>query len=205
MKTLPIFGFAIILFILLNQSASGQVQKPGDQVRQTIDKLLAILKDPQLKGESKNNERRKELREVLYRRFDFREMAKRSLGSNWPRRSPDEQKEFVQLFTNLLEGAYLDEIESYSGEKVQFLKEQADSDYAEVNTKIINKKGQEFSINYRLHNVNGDWKVYDVTIEDISLVNNYRSQFNRLLAKSSYEDLIKKMKAKDFDAPRAKR
>lgn len=201
MKNLSAVGLAILF---LMQPALSAAQKPGDQVRQTVDKLLAILKDPQLKGESKKNERRQELREVLYQRFDFAEMAKRSLGSNWRRRSPDEQKEFVKLFTNLLEGAYLDKIESYNGEKMQYLKDVGDNNEAEVDTKIVDTKGQQYSINYRLHNVNADWKVYDVIIEDISLVNNYRSQFNRVLAKSSYEDLVKRMKEKEFDSPRTK-
>jgi phospholipid transport system substrate-binding protein len=169
---------------------------PGEQMRQSVDKLLTILKDPQLKGESKKNERRAKLKEVIYQRFDFTEMAKRSLGSEWRRRSPEEQKAFVKLFTDLLERAYLDQIESYSGEKIQYLKEREDANQAEVATKIIDNKGQEYSVNYRLHNVNGDWKVYDVVIEDISLVNNYRSQFNRVLANSPYEELINTMKQK---------
>ncbi len=201
MKTLSAIGLAILFSM---QPAFAAAQKPGDQVRQTVDKLLAILKNPQLKGESKENERRNQLREVMYQRFDFTEMAKRSLGANWRRRSPEEQKEFVKLFTNLLEGAYLDKIESYNGEKVQYLKDIGDANDAEVDTRIVDNKGQEYSINYRLHNVNGDWKVYDVVIEDISLVNNYRSQFNHVLAKSSYEDLVKKMKEREFGAPETK-
>jgi len=174
---------------------------PGDQVRQSVDKLLAILKDPQLKGESKKNERRDKLKEVIYQRFDFTEMARRSLGSEWRRRSPEEQREFVKLFTGLLERAYLDNIESYNGEKFRFLKEQEDNNQAQVDTKIVGNKGQEFSVNYRLHNRNGDWKVYDVVIEDISLINNYRSQFNRMLATSSYEELVNRMKGKTLSAP----
>jgi phospholipid transport system substrate-binding protein len=151
-----------------------------------------------VKGESKKNERRDKLKELIYQRFDFTEMAKRSLGSEWPRRSPEEQKEFVKLFTDLLERAYLDQLESYSGEKIQYLKEREDDNYAQVETKIIDKKGQEFSVNYRLHNRNGDWKVYDVVIEEISLVNNYRAQFKRALAKSPYENLVNRMKEKTF-------
>ena len=177
--------------LLLMQPPDVAAGTPGEQMRQSIDKLLTILKDPQLKGESKKNERRAKLKEVIYQRFDFTEMAKRSLGSEWRRRSPEEQKAFVKLFTDLLERAYLDQIESYSGEKIQYLKEREDANQAEVATKIIDNKGQEYSVNYRLHNVNGDWKVYDVVIEDISLVNNYRSQFNRVLANSPYEELIK--------------
>ena len=189
---------------LLMQPVSAAAAASGDRIRETVDKLLTILKDPQLKGESKKTERRQKLREVIGQRFDFTEMAKRSLGSEWRRRSPEEQKEFVRLFTELLEQAYLDKIESYNGEKVQYLKEREDKDNAEVATKIIDNKGQEFSVNYRLHNVNGDWKVYDVVIEDISLVNNYRAQFNRVLAKGSFEELLTRMKEKQFSAPATK-
>jgi len=197
MKTLSTVGLAILLLVQPVWVAAGV---PGDQVRQSVDKLLAILKDPQLKGESKKNERRDKLKEVIYQRFDFTEMARRSLGSEWRRRSPEEQREFVKLFTGLLERAYLDNIESYNGEKFRYLKEQEDNNHAQVDTKIVGNKGQEFSVNYRLHNRNGDWKVYDVVIEDISLVNNYRSQFNRMLATSSYEELVNRMKGKTLSA-----
>ena len=201
MKTLSAVALGILLLMQPIMMAAGTA---GNEIRQTVDKLLAILKDPQLKGEGKKNERRNKLREVIYQRFDFTDMAKRSLGSHWQRRSPEEQKEFVKLFTNLLEEAYLDKIESYNGEKVQYLKEREDNDYAEVDTKIVDQKGQEFSVDYQLHNVNGDWKVYDVLIEDVSLVNNYRAQFNRVLAKSSFEELLNRMKERKFSAPVAK-
>ena len=197
MKALSTVGLAILLLVQPVWVAAGV---PGDQVRQTTDKLLAILKDPQLKGESKKNERRDKLKELIYQRFDFTEMARRSLGSEWRRRSPEEQKEFVKLFTGLLERTYLDNIESYNGEKFQYLKEQEDNNHAQVDTKIIDNKGQEVSVNYRLHKVNGDWKVYDVVIAEISLVNNYRSQFNRVLATSSYEELVNRMKGKTLSA-----
>jgi phospholipid transport system substrate-binding protein len=109
MKTLSIMGLTILLLMQPVWVAAGV---PGDQVRQSTDKLLAILKDPQLKGESKKNERRDKLKEVIYQRFDFTEMAKRSLGSEWRRRSPEEQTEFVKLFTDLLKRAYLEQLES---------------------------------------------------------------------------------------------
>ena len=195
MKTLLTVGLGILLLFMESVSAAAGV--PGDQVRQTTDKLLAILEDPQLKGESKKSERRHKLKEVLYQRFDFTEMAKRSLGSEWRRRSPEEQKEFVKLFTDLLERAYLDKIESYNGENFQYLKEREDdNNYAQVDTKLVDKQGQEFAINYRLYNTKGDWKVYDVVIENVSIVNNYRSQFTRVLATASYEELVNRMKGK---------
>jgi phospholipid transport system substrate-binding protein len=130
-------------------------------------------------------------------------MAKRSLGAQWQKRSPAEQKEFVEVFTDLLEGAYLDNFEAYSGEKVRFLNDRQDKDRAEVSTKVANNR-EEFSIDYRLLEVNGEWKVVDVVIENVSLVNNYRSQFNRVLARSSYSELIETMKQRKVSAPRGK-
>jgi phospholipid transport system substrate-binding protein len=197
MKALAAVGLGVLLLMQPVWVAAGG---PGDQVRQTTDKLLVILKDPRLKEEGNKDERREKLKKVIYQRFDFTEMAKRSLGAEWRRRTPEEQKEFVKLFTELLERAYLDQLESYSGEKIQYLKEREGGNHAEVATKIVDNKGQEYSVHYRLHEVNGDWKVYDVVIEDISLVNNYRSQFNRMLAKSSYEELVNRMKEKTFSA-----
>jgi phospholipid transport system substrate-binding protein len=193
MKRMAAFGLGIFLFM---QPVSVSAGAPGDQVRQTVDKLLAILKDPQLKQEGKKNERHEELKKLIYQRFDFTEMARRALGPEWRRHTPEQQKEFVKLFTDLLERAYLQQIESYNDQKVRYLNEREDSSYAQVDTKIVDNKGQEFSVNYRLHNVNGDWKVYDVVIEDISLVNNYRAQFSRVLASSSYQELVHGMKDK---------
>jgi phospholipid transport system substrate-binding protein len=128
-------------------------------------------------------------------------MAKRALGAEWRRLKPEEREEFVKLFADLLEQAYLDKIESYNGEKVKFIKEREDGDYAEVDTKLIDSRGRDFSIDYRLHKVDGDWKVYDVVIEDVSLVNNYRAQFSRILSKSSYAELVDRMKKKQISSP----
>jgi phospholipid transport system substrate-binding protein len=168
-------------YLLLSPLIAGEAT---EQIRTTVDQVLATLQDPNLKSDAKKKERRDRLRQIVYSRFDFAEMAKRSLGSHWQRRSPQEQQEFVKLFTNLLEDTYLDKIESYNGEKFKYTRENQDKNYAEVDTKIITKKGEEFSINYKLQSANGEWKVYDIIIENISLVNNYRSQFNRVLANS---------------------
>lgn len=169
---------------------------PTEQIQGAVEKATTILKDPKLQIETK----RKELREAVYPKFDFAEMAKRSLGSHWQRRSPEEQQEFVKLFTDLLENAYLSSLDSYQGEKVVIGKEKRDKDYAEVDTKIVTKKGEEFSVNYKLLQAGSDWKIYDVVIENISLVNNYRSQFNRVIAQSSFDDLCRKMKDRQFEA-----
>jgi phospholipid transport system substrate-binding protein len=200
-NTVSAVGLTILLFALPAPAAAGE---PADHLRQTVDKILATLNDSALKGESRKEERRRRLREIIYPRFDFTEMARRSLGSNWRRLKPEQQKEFVKLFTTLLEDAYLDTIESYSGEKVEYEREKQEGDYAEVDTKIIDAAGREFSVDYRLHKVDGDWKVYDVVIENVSLVNNYRSQFNRVLARSSVEELLARMRERAFSAPKTK-
>ncbi len=174
---------------------------PTEQIQTTVDKVLNILQDSRLKPENKKEERKNLLRQALSPRFDFHEMAKRSLGTHWQRVAPEKQQEFVKLFTDLLEKTYVDKIDSYSGEKVLYTRENQDRDSAEVDTKIVTKKGEGFSINYRLHSASGQWKVYDVVIENISLVNNYRSQFNRVLRESSFEELLRRMRGKQFETP----
>ncbi len=172
---------------------------PTEQPRATADKVMSILNNPELRSAARKNERREQLRAVIYPRFNFAEMAKRSLGPQWSHRSPQEQREFIRLFTEILENNYIDKIESYNGEKITFSRENLDKDRAEVFTKVVTKKGEEFAVNYILHSADGDWKVYDVVIENISLVNNYRSQFNRILAKASFDELLRKLQAKTPD------
>jgi phospholipid transport system substrate-binding protein len=174
---------------------------PTEQIQSGVEKVIAILKDPKLQAEAK----RKQLREVIYPKFDFTEMARRSLGSHWQRRSPQEQQEFVRLFTDLMENSYMSNLEGYRGEKVIIGNEKQDKEYAEVDTKIVTKKGEEVAVNYKLRQTSNEWKIYDVVIENISLVNNYRSQFNRVIAQSSYDELFRKMKDKQFEAVGNKR
>jgi phospholipid transport system substrate-binding protein len=192
----PVIGILYLLVAVLARAGG-----PTDELRAAIEKVQMTLNDPQLKAAGKKGERLDKLRQVIQPKFDFSEMAKRSLGANWQRRNPEEQREFVRVFTELLENAYVDSIASYDGEKVVFSNEKQDKEYGEVNTKIVTKKGEEFSVNYKLHQASGNWKVYDVVIENISIVNNYRAQFNRVIAKSSYEELVRTMKEKRFDAP----
>lgn len=167
---------------------------PTEQVRETVDRVIAILQDPTLKPDNKREQRRELLREVIAARFDFDEMAKRSLGAEWRRRTPAEQQEFVELFANLLRDAYVGDIESYKGEKVKFTREAQDENYAEVQTLLASPQGATYAINYRLHRVGDEWKAYDVVIENVSLVNNYRSQFSRFISRSSYEDLVRSLR-----------
>ena len=177
-------------------AAAAHAGAPTEQVRSTVDQVLVILQDPSLKPESKQKERREQLRRVIFARFDFAEMARRSLGAEWRRRTAAEQQEFIKIFTDLLQDTYIGTIESYNGDKVGYNRELQDQENAEVQTTLTTKGDTSYSINYRLRLAGNDWKVYDVVIENISIVNNYRSQFHRLITKSSYEELVRNMKEK---------
>jgi phospholipid transport system substrate-binding protein len=169
---------------------------PTDQIKSTVEKALVVLKDPRLKPPARLKERRDQLRQILFARFDFAEMAKRALGSNWRRRTPQEQEEFIRLFTDVLERAYAELIEAYTDEKIVYVNERIDGGYADVASKVLTSKGEEYSINYKAHLISNEWKVYDVVAENISLVNNYRSQFNRVIANASYEELVIRLRNK---------
>ena len=175
---------------------------PTDQIKATVDKALLVLKDPRLKPAAKQPERREQIKQILFSRFDFTEMAKRSLGTNWRRRTAQEQEEFVRLFTEVLEHAYAGIIETYLNEKIVYLNEKVDGGFADVSSKVVTSTGEEYTISYRAQLAGNEWKVYDVIAENISLVNNYRSQFTRVIAKDSYEELVRRLKDKsEFAGP----
>ena len=187
--------WAFLLFLPFNAYA----ESPIVEVKSTVDQAIQILTDPQFRGESKKQERRKRLRDAIFVRFDFQEMAQRSLGAHWQRRTPEEQTQFIKVFSDLLEQTYVDKIESYNNEKFIYANERIDGSYAEVSSRMRTSKGEEFTINYKLHRVGEDWRVYDLVIENVSLINNYRSQFNRILTGSTYDELISRIKAKVSD------
>jgi len=173
-----------------------QAGEPLELVRTAVDKAVQILKDPKLQPADKKKERIDRLREAVNPIFDYEEMAKRALGTHWRRRSPAEQEEFVILFRDFLEGIYSDKIDLYGGEKVRFGRQTVDEDFAQVESTIINPKGEEIAVNYKLRRVNGKWKVYDAVVENISIINNYRSQFDRVISGSSYQELVKRLREK---------
>ena len=192
-------GFALATLVIglwINIASVVAAGPPTEQIRSTVDRAIILLKDPGLKPLDKTTERREELKKILFARFDFMEMAKRALAADWRRRTPQEQEEFVALFTELLERAYAEIIESYSDEKIIYIGERLDGPYADVASKVLTRKGEEYSINYRAHLVNGEWRIYDVIAENISVVNNFRSQFSRVIANSSYEELVRRLKNK---------
>ena len=134
------------------------------------------------------------VRQIVYPLFDFHEMAMRSFGGNWRPLILQQRKEFVSTFTALLEKTYADQIDLYDGQQVVYSGENIDGEYAQVDSRLIDKQGQAYSVVYKLHRVDVKWRIYDVVAENISLVNNYRAQFNRVIAKSSFEELLRIMK-----------
>jgi phospholipid transport system substrate-binding protein len=188
--------FVSLLALLFCGALPVQAGAPTEEIRTAIDKGVQILKSAKLDSSKDRAKVINQLREIVYPRFDFEEMAKRSLGSHWRRLSPQQQKEFVTAFTDLLETTYADKIDLYEGQQVEYVGETIDKNYAEVNTRVIGKNRENYSVDYRLHEMGGKWRIYDVVAENISLVNNYRSQFNRVVVNSSVEELIKRIKQK---------
>jgi phospholipid transport system substrate-binding protein len=170
--------------------------EPTEAIRGAVNQGVEILKNAKLDSQKQRSQVIDRLRQIVYPLFDFREMATRALGANWRRINSQQREEFVSTFTTLLEKTYADQIDLYNGQQVVYTGENVDGDYAQVDSRIIDKNGQTYSVAYRLHRVDGKWKIYDVVAENISLVNNYRSQFNRVIAKSSFEELLKTMKQK---------
>jgi len=168
---------------------------PTDSIRKSVDEVIRILEDPAWKKPEKKEERRKLLEQTIAQRFNFTEMAKRSLGAEWAKRAPEEQKDFAANFQTLLANTYLGRIEAYSGEKVQYLKELNDGEYAEVYTHVDTGKSV-IDISYRLQKNSDDWRVYDVVVEGTSLVQNYREQFKRIIRKDSFAELSKQLRDK---------
>jgi len=187
-------GAVLLLLAALWTPGVASGGEPTEQIRGAIDRGLAIIRRPDLQGDAKKAERRALLRKELFPYFAFDEMARRSLGVHWKDRTPREREEFVKLFTDLLENSYAGKIEGYKGEKITYGKESTDPPYAEVRTTIVTPQGQEYSVDYRLLKGGERWRVYDVVIEGVSLVSNYRSQFAVILQKSPFEDLSKKLR-----------
>jgi phospholipid transport system substrate-binding protein len=174
---------------------------PTDQVRGSIDRVLQILSDPELKKDAKTADRRAAIRTVANEIFDFTEISQRSLARHWPPRTPAERQEFIRLFGDLLEYSYITKIETYSGEKIQYTGEAADGDQAVVKTRIVTKQGLEIPVDYRMFVKDNRWRAYDVNIEGVSLVANYRTQFNTVIQRAGYGDLVAKLKAKQDERP----
>ena len=187
---------ALITALVLVGGRAALAGAPTDQLKTAIDRILAVVQDPALGQPSKAEERRHKIRAIADEIFDWQETGKRALARHWQGRSPSEREEFSALFADLLERSYVSKIEAYSGEKILYGEEAVDGEQATVRTKLVTKSGTQIPIDYRMQKVADRWRVYDVLIENVSLVGNYRSQFNRIIQQSGYPDLVRRLKTK---------
>lgn len=191
-------GLVLVLVLLmgLTSSVSAAASLPREQLKQTIDQILEVLRDSNLQTEDKKIQRREMLREIARVRFDYRKMSQLSLAKHWKTITDQEKNAFVDLFGTLLEDTYMAKIETYTNEKVVFLKDRVKKKKAQVNTKIITKS-VEIPIDYRMYRKKENlWMVYDMVIEGVSMIGNYRSQFGQMLERGSFESLMAKLKEK---------
>ena len=168
---------------------------PTQELRSRVDRAVQVLADPALKGPSAAAERRARVRKIADEVFDYGEMSKRAVGVHWQQMSPADRERFSRLFSDLLDRAYFEKIDSYNGEKVQYLNAKVEGDQATVPTRVVTDKGTEIPVDYRMVRQADRWVVYDVTIEGVSLVSNYRSQFDRIIRTGSVAELMKRMEA----------
>ena len=195
LKWLTGFVVFIVSLIGLQGARPALAGSPTEAIKETIDTVFAILHDPVLKGDEKKEERNMLLRKTVAARFDFQEMAKRALGPYW-KRYEIKQEKFAVLFADLLGAVYLDTIEWGVKAEAFYLHESVEGEDAEVDTKIVPSNGEGLEISYKLHMVEGEWKAYDVLVEHISMIQNYRSQFYHILGRHSFDELLERMRKK---------
>jgi phospholipid transport system substrate-binding protein len=188
-----------LLALVVAAAAPALAGPPTDQLRSYTDQVLKILEDPTLKSEDKRSERRAAVRRVAIEIFDVEETAKRALGRHWQARTPDERREFVDLFADLLERTYIGKIDLYGGERLHYTSEVVDGDYAVVRAKVITKRGTDVPVEARMLRHGDRWQMYDVLLENISLVGSYRAQFDQIIRTASYAELVKRLRDKRID------
>jgi phospholipid transport system substrate-binding protein len=194
-----VVGILIVLFALV-LARGAWAGSPSDQLRTGIDRVFKILGDPELDGDQKLTQRRAAIVIAAKEIFDFGEMAKRSLGQYWPQRTSAERVEFVRLFTELVQRSYISKVDQHGAHKMTMRGERIDGDYAVVRTTLPLSSGHELPIDYSMHSAADDrWQVYDLSIDGISLVANYRAQFNKIIRTSSYEALVARFKSHEAD------
>jgi len=196
MKRRGWWSVALAGLLALSFASSAWAGIPTDQLKGAIDRVVKTLEDPTYKGEGKAMDRRRAVRKIADDIFDFNEISRRALARHWQTLSEKQREEFVGLFADLLERSYISKIELYGGEKIQYTNERLDGDTATVATRIITKNGTDVPVDYRMHKKGDRWLVYDVNIEGVSLVSNYRTQFNKIIQTASYNDLVQKLKTK---------
>jgi phospholipid transport system substrate-binding protein len=187
----------VVLGLLTGAAGAGE---PLDKIRETVEEVLSILGDETLQAPERRELRRGKLRQAVQQRFGFEEMARRALGRHWRDLSADQRQEFVALFSDLLERSYVGKIEGTgAGSQVAYAKETIDDEgFASVLTVITNRLGSQVEVEYRLLRRDGTtpWEVYEIVIEGVSLINNYRTQFNNIIHRTSYDGLVKQLRLK---------
>ncbi len=178
--------------VLLTTTTGALAGPPSDQVRRYTDLVQRILDDTVLPAADK----RAAVRKVAEQVFDLTETAKRALGRHWQGRTPAQQEEFVQVFADLLERTYIAKLDYYGGEQLHLTGEAVDGEYATVRGKLVTRQRVEVPVEARLHLRDGRWLIYDVVIESVSLVGNYRSQFDRIIRTASFEELLRRLKTR---------
>lgn len=197
MRAFRFLSLAVAIACIALAAVEARAGAPTAQVRAAVDQIIRIAQDPALKSEASAKERRAAIRQVAKTVFDFPETARRALGRHWPSLSEKDRAEFVPLFTDLLERAYVIKIERYSGEKISYVGESVEpgGERATVKTAFTTQKGTEVPINYHLLRRGDRWLIYDVFVEGVSLVANYRTQFDKIIRAASYRELVRRMKA----------
>jgi phospholipid transport system substrate-binding protein len=189
-------GTAATAVALILCAAPAWAGAPTEQLKRYTDEVLKILDDPKLRGEDQAPQRRAAVRRVALEAFDVTETAKRALGRHWATRTPEERREFTDLFADLLERTYLSRIDQYGGEKVRYVSESIDGEYAVVRASVVTRRGTEVPVESRLQRHGDRWLMYDVLLENISLVGNYRAQFDQIIRTASYDELVKRLRDK---------
>jgi phospholipid transport system substrate-binding protein len=187
----------LVWFIAFTAVAHGS-ESPTEAVRATVSQVMRILEDPALKDPAKLMPRRRMLEEVVATRFDYAEMSKRALAAYWVPLTAAERAEFVEVFKKFLSDRYAEKIEGYSGQQVVYLSERIEGSYAEVRSELRSEK-TTIPLDYRLLLKEGRWYAYDLIADGISLVKNYRSQFNTIIRDSSYQELVKKLRERTLE------
>jgi phospholipid transport system substrate-binding protein len=187
---------AAALIAMMVVGSAAHAGAPTDQLKGATDRVLKLVQDPELKRPEKTEERRKQIRAVANEVFNWRETGKRALGRHASACTAQQRDEFTPLFADLIDRSYVGKLDLYSGERIVYAGESIEADQATVRTKLITKSGTEIPIEYRMQKEGDRWRVYDVSIEGVSLVGNYRSQFNRVIQQSNCGELVKKLKTK---------
>jgi phospholipid transport system substrate-binding protein len=192
---LPAAGLLVGAGLVLLSWPPAWAGAPTEQLKSSVDKVTRVLEDPALRSQSKTEERMAAIRKEAENIFDFDETSRRALGSHWRTLSEQDRQEFVSLFADLLQRAYLSKIGRYGGEKITYAGDAIEGDLATVKTRLLTKEGTQVPVDYRMRRRGDRWLVYDISLEGVSLVANYRTQFNKIIETASYQELVRKLKA----------